>query len=263
MNCAINFIASFTRFVKLSFILPVAYSLMLWGLPLQSSANELVMCSAQFNGFTNKDGSGYYWEILRTIFHQHNIRLSYQIVPFNRCLILLEQGNVDGIAALFKTPKRMETFQYPKSRIHFASYGLFYLKENTYTGLSKLNGRVGKIRGYDFSSWLPKEMKFEPLVSASQAIKMLNAKHIKFYAENEHGFYTALNAFPHKLKSDYNKKIFLTKDVYSAFSKSKRGLKLANIYDQGIKKLALSQTLEDIAHTYDVTDNIIKDYKRP
>lgn len=219
------------------------------------------MCSAEFPGFTNKDGSGYYWDILREIFTNDEKKFETASIPFSRCLISLEQGKVDGVAAFFKTAKREQKFSYPKSRIHFSSYGLFYLKSSVFNGLSRVEGRVGKVRGYDFSSWLPENMSFEILKNPTQGIKMLNVGRIKYYAEDTADFEFTLKKIPGARLSDYNRTVFLTKDLFSAFSKTKKGKRLANEFDEGLAKLARSGVIKEISDIYEIKHTVVQDFE--
>jgi len=230
-------------------------------IPVNSYAEKVVICSAEFPGFTNKDGSGYYWDILRKIFTSESMEFEYASIPFSRCLISLEQGKVDGVAAFFKTAKRMKKFTYAKSRIHFSSYGLFYLEHTKFNGLDNIKGRVGKVRGYDFSTWLPATMSFELLKDPVQGIKMLNAGRIKYYAEDTADFEFTLKRTPRARLSDYNRTIILTKDLFSAFSKSKKGQRLANVFDKGLARLAKSGVIQEISDNYEIKKTVVQDFK--
>ncbi len=247
--------ASLRGFVKKGLLL------LLLCLPVNSYSEKIVMCSAEFPGFTNKDGSGYYWDILREIFTNDGREFEAASIPFTRCLISLEQGKVDGVAAFFKTAKREQKFSYAKSRIHFSSYGLFYLKNSVFNGLSKMEGRVGKVRGYGFSSWLPADMNFELLKDPRQGIKMLDAGRIKYYAEDTADFEFTLKKIPGARLFDYNRTIFLTKDLFSAFSKTSRGKRLANEFDQGLAKLAKSGVIKEISDNYEIKHTIVQDFE--
>ena len=230
-------------------------------IPVNTYAEKVLICSAEFPGFTNRDGSGYYWDILREIFTNDDMKFEPASMPFSRCLISLEQGKVDGVAAFFKTEKRIKKFTYAKRRIHFSSYGLFYLEHTKFNGLDNIKGRVGKVRGYDFSSWLPATMKFELLKDPEQGIKMLNAGRIKYYAEDAADFEFTLKRSPRTRLSDYNRTIFLTKDLFSAFSKTKKGQRLATKFDRGLARLAKSGVIQEISDYYEIKETVVQDFK--
>ncbi len=226
-----------------------------------SFSEKLEMCSPEYSDFTNKDGTGYYWDVLRAIFKDEGFELVPLIVSFKRCLLLLKDKQVDGTAALFKTKKRAEFLSYPKSRIHFTSYGLIYLKENSFEGFDNIKGRVGKIRGVEFSDWLPNNLDMEFLLNTRQAIKMLNAKRIMYYAEDIQDFQLTV----HKMKGGkldrYKIKVLDSSDLYSPFNGTARGKRLAVMFDKGLYKLFKSGELKAIAKRYGLKESVLVDFK--
>lgn len=232
----------------------------LMSMSLHSHGENMVMCSAEFPGFTNKDGSGYYWELLREIFTRDDRTFQYATIPFSRCLIALEQDKVDGVAAFFKTPSRMKKFTYAKNRIHFSSYGLFYLKKNQFEGLENIKGKVGKVRGYDFSSWLPNSIEFEPLKDVEQGIRMLRAGRIIFYAEDLADFKFTVMGNPIYRMSEFKQTLLLTKDLYSAFSKSNKGKRFAREFDKGLERLVKSGRVQALSNQYQIENNVVDDF---
>ena len=85
---------------------------------------------------------------------------------------------------MFQTPERSKKYTYPKTRLSYSVYGLTFLKDTTFDKLDNVQGNVGLIRGYDFSSWLPPHLKTYPVSSLNQAIKMLKGDRISYHADD-------------------------------------------------------------------------------
>ncbi|MFT5691436.1 MAG: hypothetical protein ACI92E_000765 [Oceanicoccus sp.] len=110
--------------------------------------------------------------------------MRHRSAQFDRCLLLVESNRVDGAVAVCHSAERSKEFTYSTSRLNFSSCVLVYLKEASIDEIENANGKVGIIRGYDFSAWLPSNIKLEPLNSNVQAIGILNLKRIKYHADD-------------------------------------------------------------------------------
>ncbi len=222
----------------------------------ESDAKTVKICSPVYASFTNEDGTGFYWDILNVIFKTHDYTFLHVISPFKRCLLSVQNHQMDGAAAAFKTKAREEIYTYPASRIHFTHYGLIYLNDYVYSGLDQLSGAIGKVRGYDFSTWLPENLEFVLLSSTQQAIKMLSKGRIKVYAEDIQDFQMTLKAMQDRSMDDYHYTVLHTNDVYSFFGQSEKGQRLAQIFDQGLQELIESGQLTQIANKYGIREHI-------
>jgi len=102
------------------------------------SAETTTLCSLERPGLSHKDGTGYYWELLRAVYREEGIEVEHHSAPFKRCLQLVERGIMDGAVAVFHTPERAMKFNYPKSRLNVSTYGLSYLKETSLEEIEKV-----------------------------------------------------------------------------------------------------------------------------
>ncbi len=237
----------------LSLIFIVVYS--------ASFAQTVSFCSEEWVGFTDANGTGYYWDVLRAVYKTEGIEILHTKVPFIRCLKTLEQKQMfDGAAACFKTSERQVLFTFAEHRIHYTSYGIVYMKGKNINNLSDIKSKVGKVRGYDFSDWLPSNLDIYPLSSTVQALKMLKLERIKYFAEDLQDVDMTIRKL--KLDSnDYIRKSFHTKSLFVPFTKNARGKKMADIFDSGLVKIYESGELEKIVKKYNLEISILSDFK--
>ena len=100
-------------------------------------AETVNFCSQERAELSNKDGTGYYWDLLRAAYKIEGAEITHTAVPFIRCLSIVENKLVDGAVAAFRTSERIEKFTYPQSRLHFSNYGIILLKRTAKKKLAR------------------------------------------------------------------------------------------------------------------------------
>ena len=98
---------------------------------LNISAETFNFCSHERAERSQKNGTGYYWDVLRAVYKIEGAEITHRAVPFVRCLAIVENKLVDVAVAAFRTPQRIKKFTYPQSRLHFSNYGIIiYFNQN-------------------------------------------------------------------------------------------------------------------------------------
>ncbi|QSX30211.1 ABC transporter substrate-binding protein [Shewanella cyperi] len=69
---------------------------------LRAEPVEIRVVSGKWIGFSNEDGTGYYFELLRRAFPEPEWQLSYSIVPFARSLYLFDHQKADIVLGVYK-----------------------------------------------------------------------------------------------------------------------------------------------------------------
>ena len=57
---------------------------------------KVMLASEEWNDYTNKDGSGLAWDVLRQVFEPVGITLQTRSEPYTRSVGLAQRGGVDG-----------------------------------------------------------------------------------------------------------------------------------------------------------------------
>ncbi|HKS14730.1 MAG TPA: transporter substrate-binding domain-containing protein [Pseudomonas sp.] len=93
------------------------------------------------------------YEVANEVFRRLDIQVHWQILPWKRCLALVEQGLADGILDIFQTSARQAAMVYPDEPMSTVEFVLFQAKARPHqvNRLEDLAGlTVGTSPGYDY-----------------------------------------------------------------------------------------------------------------
>lgn len=101
------------------------------------------------------DGTGYVNDLVRTAFQAVQWQVNYRVLPYARCKLLTERGELDACFSTSKTPETLVHLQFPDTPVFEARNVLF---ANADSGLKGCNaaswGRkisIGYVSGYEYS----------------------------------------------------------------------------------------------------------------
>lgn len=69
--------------------------------PAIAEPTKIQIATASWGGYTETNGEGYYFEMLRRVFPEPEWQLEIQFVPFPRSLYMLEREQVDMVLGLY------------------------------------------------------------------------------------------------------------------------------------------------------------------
>jgi len=209
----------------------------------------------EWEGQTNKDGTGLFFEIVRSIYEPVGIKMKFRFVPWKRAVYMIESCKADAIldAYLQNVSEKMIIPKYPIVK----EYNVALFKKDKikkWEGVKSLDGlRLLWIRGYDFhKNPLMKDMnlKWEEIDDYDTAWKMLNMERTDVYLDA----FVDVRSFIKKNKVDmtpYQMEFIFGEIGYMAFSKSEKSEKLTAIYDKRIIELFKSGELKNIFKKWD------------
>ncbi len=213
------------------------------------------IATPQWEGQTNEDGTGLFFEIVRSIYEPVGIKMEFNFVPWKRAEYMIESGKADAILDTYREniSRKMIIPKYPMVK----EYNVAVFKKDKikkWEDVKSLDGlRLLWIRGYDFhKNPLMKDMnlKWEEIDDYETAWKMLNMDRTDAYLD---AFTDVLN-FIRKNKVDmtpYRMEFIFGENGYVAFSKSEKSEKLIAIYDKRIIELFKSGELKNIFKKWD------------
>ena len=91
------------------------------------------------------------YEAAQIVLQRLGVATEWQLLPWKRCLLALEQGHADAILDIFRTPEREATIIYPDEPMSQIEFVLFYANARPYPyqRLEDLQGlKVGVSAGY-------------------------------------------------------------------------------------------------------------------
>lgn len=199
---------------------------------------------------TNADGTGLFFDILRSVYEPVGISLEYQIVPWKRAISILNYKKADAMVCAIQLTvdkANLITPQYPIAK----DYTVAVFKKDKIEKWKGTETLIGKnliwMMGYDLhKKQMLKGLKFgwEEVLSHSSAWKRLDAEwNADIYIDS----YFDVGAYIKKHNLDmthYRIEVIWGENAYLAFAKTDKSKKLIKIYDRRIKQLYNSGELE-------------------
>ncbi len=113
------------------------------------------------------------YEVARTVLQRLKVEVEWQLMPWKRCLLAVEQDQAEAILDIFKTDERLATFLYPGEPLSEIEFVLFYAKQqpHSFASLKDLKGlKIGVSPGYWYANRAFREStEFERELAPSHA----------------------------------------------------------------------------------------------
>jgi polar amino acid transport system substrate-binding protein len=196
--------------------------------------------------YTNEDGTGLWFEILRAVYEPVGIEMTYEIMPWKRAMKKLETHEADAMLGEYANEEVL-TPRYP---LDIERTAVVFKKEKfTWDGLKSLEGKsIVWLRGYDYHEAAELEsirVKWHEVDNYIQAWRMLEKDRIDFYMDDRDDMEQTIED-EHIDMTPYQIETAWITNVYVAFAKTKKSEKLAEIYDQKIPELLESGELKKL-----------------
>lgn len=118
---------------------------------------------APYTMVENGQASGLDYDTTSIVFQRLGIDVQWQFLPWKRCLMMLEQGDADGVLDIFKISERDDLLLYPNEPLSDVNYVLFQAnaRPHPFNSLDDLKGlTVGVSPGYLYSPEFDRSTSF-------------------------------------------------------------------------------------------------------
>jgi len=209
--------------------------------------------SKEWNGYTNKDGTGVYWEVIKAIYEPMGIEVRTWVMPWKRAELTTLTKNADALLGAYYIKDK--EFLYPKW--HFSvEEPIVAIFKNDITrdweneGIKVLSDKtVAWIRGYGFEKTLFKniQVKVKELSKLSSGLGMLGFNRIDAVLDYESNIRPWAKKNNVDLNKDYSMKIAKEGNkLFVALANMERSKKLIKIFDERMNILTKSREIEKI-----------------
>ena len=166
----------------------VFYLLALNIFSLSSFAKEnFTVVTEVWDGYTNKDGSGAYFELLKKIF-EPEYDFKYQLFPYARALYLVGSGREGFDAIIGVDEKSAKGLILPKYYIEKdKTYVVFDKKKTDYKDINSLKGKnVGFVNDYGYDKYLDFDIKIKSILpdNRDSVAQLLKLGRIDYYLDS-------------------------------------------------------------------------------
>lgn len=228
-----------------------------------ADTRTLDCASTIFEPFVIKDGErifGIDVDALRMIAAELGINVNFRLVPWVRLERQVERGEVDCVAAYFRTSEREAYMDFVATPLHITAYTLFMLEDDVYhlqhlRSFEQIKGKViGVRRGFktspEFEDALERGwLEAKPLDNDRQGFNMLRTLRIDGYLTDRHvGEYLIK-------KNAYRNIVPLSPPIRSApaflvFSKKREHSELARQFDAALRAAIEDGRYQQIFNRY-------------
>ena len=204
---------------------------------------KITLASEEWNDYTNKDGSGLAWDVLRQVFEPAGITLQTRSEPYTRSVGLAQRGEVDGWVGSYRDEASGVLYPY----WHFDSdhiYALGLATTPTPSLATLGNYRLAWVRGYKYEEYLPNLHHFNQIERRDGILPMLQHARADFYIDSfAEARYVLGQAHD---PSQFRLTPIAELPLYIGFADTERGRALMAVYDQRMAALVRSGELKPI-----------------
>lgn len=211
--------------------------------PAPTKPLQVRLASEVWLDYTNADGTGLAWEVLRKVFEPAGVKVKAISVPYSRAIGLVKRGEADAWVGSYHEENADNT--YPRWHFdldHIYALGLASRPVPTQETLGQF--RLAWVRGYDFNSYLPYVDRYREVQRREGILPMLEYGRVDFYID-------ALTEVDYVLAQAPDPSVFRRTHLaelplYLAFAKTPEGRALKAIFDQRMDELVPSGQLREI-----------------
>ncbi len=227
----------------------------------QPLPDHVRLVSEYWVGYTNRDGSGLAWEIMREVFGPAGVRVDQRNVPYTRSVGLVQRGEADAWLGSYLGEVR-ENVIYPRWPYDADPIVALGLVGKPVPDLQSLKTyRLAWMRGYGYQKYLPGPLEFQEIERRSGILGMLERGHADFYID---AFTEAADLLKSGPQPERFRITSLTRlPLYVGFADTARGRALADLFDRRMAELVQSDKLRAIFHRWQQPYPFDEDMERP
>ncbi len=205
--------------------------------------SEIRLASETWNDYTNADGSGLAWDVLRYIFEPLGVKVQARTEPYTRSVGLAQRGEVDAWVGSYRD--EATGVLYPRRNYdsdHIYALGLATTPAPTLATLGTY--RLAWVRGYKYDEYLPNIHTFKQIERRNGILAMLEYRRADFYIDalTEVRFLLAQAADPSLFKLTHIAEL----PLFLGFADNPRGQALRTLFDLRMEALVKNGELKPI-----------------
>ncbi|MFV3411896.1 substrate-binding periplasmic protein [Pseudomonas nitroreducens] len=205
---------------------------------------DIRVVSEVWVNYTQADGRGLAWDLLRAIYEPEGVRLNLRSEPYVRSVGLVQRGEADAWVGSYRN--EIEHILYPHWPYDVDPIGALGLKTSPAPSLATLDRyRLAWMRGYAFDRYLDPLKQRNELQRRSSALPMLDGHRIDYFIDARPELEEMIQAQGVDA-SEYRITDVGSIPLYLGFANNERGRALAKLYDSRMQALYRSGELERI-----------------
>lgn len=207
----------------------------------EAPLKEVRLVSAEWAGYTNRDGSGLVWDIMRLVFEPVGLKVSHRTELYTRGVGLVQRGEADGWLGSYAN----EGFEgVINGRVTYGidpivALGLADRPVPSLEGLGQY--RLAWVRGYGYQRYLPGVSAYREVERRTGILEMLDRGRADFYIDARPDVEEVRAQSP---EPDRYRVTPLTGiPLYPGFADTEHGRRLAALYERRMKAVTADGSL--------------------
>jgi ABC-type amino acid transport substrate-binding protein len=204
------------------------------------SANDIkniTGVSENWEGATDKNCKGIYWEIATEVYKLSDIKLTCKLVPYSRSIKLVQNNKADFWIGSYIDEE--DFAYYPKIPIDADIVSVLY--NRSHIGFKNINDlknkKVAWVQGYDYDEYLNFKVNKKEIHTRASGIKMILLGRVDYLLDAMVDLKISLKKLTPKQRKRLVLKEIIKLKLYLGFNNTKKGRLLAKIWDTNIEKL--------------------------
>ncbi|AYG43280.1 ABC transporter substrate-binding protein [Pseudomonas sp. Leaf58] len=224
-------------------LLAMLLSLAPWVAAAEGVPRQIQLVSEEWLDYTNADGSGVAWDVLRKVFEPAGVKVVIQSAPYSRAVGLVKRGEADAWVGSYK--EENDDNLYPRWHFdmdHIYALGLVSKPALTLETLGQY--RLAWVRGYDFANYLPNVHEFREVQRREGILPMLEHDRVDYYIDalTEVDYVLSQTSQPERFHRTHLAEL----PLYLAFGRSDQAKALLDLFDKRMAELVRSGELKPI-----------------
>jgi len=213
----------------------------------RSQIKTINIVAPMWEDYTNDDGTGMYWDILRTIYSNEEIKLKPSTVPWNRALKMVTKYQIyNAIVGEYRDSKEALTFPKYPIDVEYMS-ALTKNSAAAWQGPSSLTGkRVGWIKDYNVIIESQRDFTLREFRTTEQGLELLNAGKLDYIIDEWDEIAIVLKNKNLAIEDYDMNDMRKGRDVYVAFAISGMSKALIEIYNEQVEAMVKSGSMQAI-----------------
>ncbi|WP_323613439.1 transporter substrate-binding domain-containing protein [Pseudomonas putida] len=227
------------RIVLLAMMLSFAHG----ALAAEGVPKQVHLVSEEWLDYTNADGTGVAWDVLRKVFEPAGVKVVAKSAPYSRAVGLVKRGEADAWVGSYKDEN--DDNLYPRWHFdmdHIYALGLASKPVPTLETVGQY--RLAWVRGYDYGSYLPNVKESREIQRREGILPMLEHDRVDFYIDalTEVDYVLGQTSQPERFRRTHVAEL----PLYLAFARNEHGKALRELFDRRMAELVRSGELKPI-----------------
>lgn len=209
-----------------------------------------LLVSDEWHDLTRRDGSGLYFELVRTVFERQGVKVQFRTFPYARAVQKVRDQEADGWVASFLNEKNFPL--YPKYHFDKNEQIIVFRKdqqEEPVTKASLRNKRVAWLRDFGLDRFIQEPMRVHEVDSIDSAFQMLERERIDYFVGAKSDIQDHIRNARQDM-SAFGMAYALHLGLYVAFADNTRGKKLRAMWDKEMETFHQSEAIKEIYRKY-------------